>query len=280
MDNFFKKLRPLHEFIREKRWAGHIMLLVEDTMNNFISYLYVKRKIDISFLNNLPKNNLWIICVAFNNPILIKKQIESFRKNAGSEITLIIADNSSDKNKRDIIKTICEQEKICYIDLPKNPRTQASLSHSLSLNWIYYNIIKEEQPFAFGFIDHDIFPLSKIDIKEKLNTYDAYGLKQERNRDDIHTWYLWAGFCFYRTAYLNSFKPNFSSVAISNWKNSIGLDTGGGNFERVYKNSNIKVLFAKKQIDSNGSEIIDNWMHIAKASFKNQNDIDNIIKKI
>jgi hypothetical protein len=253
---------------------------MQDCVNNIYNAFYLKKKINISFLNNLPKDNLWIVCVAFNNSILIKKQIESFRKNAGSEITLIIADNSSDKNKRDIIKIMCEQEKICYIDLPKNPRTQVNLNHSLSLNWIYYNIIKEEQPFAFGFIDHDIFPLSKIDIKEKLNTYDAYGLKQERNRDNIQAWYLWAGFCFYRTAYLNSFKPNFSSVVISNWKNGIGLDTGGGNFERIYKNSNIKVLFAKKQIDSNGSEIIDNWMHIAKASFKNQNDIDNIIKKI
>jgi glycosyltransferase involved in cell wall biosynthesis len=278
MDKVFKKIRPLHEYIREHSvWLAHIMFLFEEKMNTTVNYFYLKKRSDVSCVKKLSRNAIWIFCVAFNNPPLIEKQIELFQKNSDENTILIIADNSSDTKKRTTIQHICEKGNVRYINLPKNPRTQPSLNHGLALNWLYYNVIKKEHPWAFGFIDHDIFPTRTIDIAGKLNDHDAYGLKIERKNGALSAWYLWPGFCFYQGNYFNNVKPNFSCVIISRWNGYVGLDTGGGNFEKIYKNNPGTILFATKKTSANGSEIIDDWFHVAKASFKKPEELYDIM---
>jgi hypothetical protein len=230
-------------------------------------------------LNSQPK--LLLITIAFNNPTLIEKQIELINKFAEPSTTLLIADNSSITHKRQIIREICETKNIAYISLPKNPWQQANLSHGITLNWIYYNVVKKVRPFSFGFIDHDILPMSEIKILEKLEDTPLYGLKQIRQNDELSAWYLWAGFCFFRFDYIKTKFIDFNPKVLANWHSYIGLDTGGANYDNLYKNTRpTEVSFAELSYLKNGFEKIDNWFHISKASFRTTKQLAIILNRI
>ena len=221
-----KIVRPFFELGRKNALSARIMYSILKKINDSYTKKYLERKITIDIPKDQFKDSVLLICVSFNNSDLIKKQIELFKKNASADHILIIADNSSVEQKRLEIREICERENIFYLDLPENPRKQANLNHSIALNWIYYNFVLNVTPLGFGFIDHDIFPLTEINIKSILREYDAYGLKMELQKKNISVWYLWAGFCFYQTSFISKFKPNFDSVSFSNKSNYLELDTG------------------------------------------------------
>ena len=277
----FKLIRPIFELFKKTPQSAHVMFAILEKINMIYCEHYLKLKSRSKIPSNNFNSDVFLICIAFNNSKLIKKQIQLFKKNVSPNHILVIADNSSSKEKRGEIEKICQDEKIIYLNLPKNPRKQVNLSHSLALNWVYYNFILKTQPFGFGFIDHDIFPLERINIKNKLEHYDVYGLKQERKNKNLSIWYLWAGFCFYKTSFMKMHHPNFSSVVISNWYDHVGLDTGGGNFEQIYKYNIAKVLFAEcSNKNINLGELIDTWYHIGKASFISKHDLDKIIEQL
>ncbi|MFZ2038545.1 MAG: flippase [Minisyncoccia bacterium] len=278
---FLKLAWPFFKLGKKNYWSTSLIYYILEKINKLYLTSYLKKEVPIEIPTGKYKKDVLLICVSFNDPSLIQKQIELFKKNLSANHVLIIADNSSLLQKRIEIKEICKKENIYYLDLPKNPRRQANLSHSLALNWIYYNFVLKVEPFGFGFIDHDIFSTKNANIKNLLEKYDLYGLKQERQKNNFTAWYLWAGFCFYRYSYIKQFKPNFDSMLVSDGHNHLELDTGGGNYRIFYENSGGKVLFAKQDINrKNGEEIIDEWYHIGKASSKTKEEIDIVINSL
>jgi hypothetical protein len=92
------------------------------------------------------------------------------------------------------------------------------------LNWVWRRLIRPARPAAFGFLDHDILPLAPDDPFEALERQPVAGDK----RWSGDKWFLWAGYCFFRTEVLDRVGADFSQ----DW--SIKLDTGGANWTAIY----------------------------------------------
>ena len=165
-----------------------------------------------------------------------------------------------------------------------NPQNghEASRSHALSLNWAWRHIVKQSRPRYFGVIDHDIFPIKKTTILDKLSKNRIYGHIQYRGKK----WYLWPGFSFFDKQYLDHKKLDFSPVK--------GLDTGGANWVSIYSHvrqstldipSHTYIKYRDGDVVQNTSvEKIGDWLHLMNASGwkdgKKKSNIQAIISKV
>lgn len=184
-----------------------------------------------------------MIVVSFNNDKIIEIQIDQLRKHVKDPFYLTIADNSTDKEYAGKIEKICTGKKVGYIKLPGQNYFKNSYSHGIALNWMYKNYIKKRAPVYFGFLDHDIFPVADVKLIPFLEKQPYFGLKhfaispKNENIWDKNTpgfWYLWAGFCFFKTAALQNKKIDFMPVTFQ----SICFDTGGSNWQSLYSKDN------------------------------------------
>jgi hypothetical protein len=215
------------------------------------------------------KNLLCI--VAFEQDQIIDLCLSSLRlflRNA----TVAVFDNSSSERGRTQIKKVCAQHQIPYLALPAQSTTHANRSHGLAMSWIYQQVIKELNPDAFGFIDHDLIALSPVDPFSSLVSQPVYG---SLNRGS-NAWNLWAGYCFYRSAELLDKEVNFL------YDFSRELDTGGRNWATLYQFiDKDRLTFAPDGIDSHLGlpdvthpvQLIDkNWLHIGGVSYNDNLD--------
>ncbi len=277
-----KSIRPFYESAKKIKPLGHIMFSLLEMYNEKISNDYCSIQMNesdyIQCENNA--NRIDIISVAFNNEKVIEFQIEKTKKYLKGSYNFIVADNSNMQEKSEIIKEICKKNNISYFKLPQNPWKQANLNHSVALNWIYKNYVLKRKPEIFGFLDHDIFPEKEVMIEEKFNNGKLmYGRIQEKtSTNNKNFWYLWAGFCFFKTDYILNKKVNFSSVILSGWNYYVELDTGGGNYKDIYSSINPKEVNGAAVYFKNEEEHIDEWVHIGKTSFKNESVIASAIK--
>lgn len=87
-------------------------------------------------------------------------------------------------------------------------------------------------PSAFGFLDDDLFPTAPDDPFACLTKQDFYGVVRRAGE----RWFLWAGFCLFRFAAVANqpldFRPDYFN----------GLDTGGGNWEVLYRHADLARL--------------------------------------
>lgn len=282
-----KTLRRMREVTKTFPWLAHITFSLVEYCNLLISYIYRTHSFKNTLHNNcdnLPvkeRNHLDIVTVAFNNPTLIETQINLIQKNLVGLYSYIVADNSTRKESALEIQNICHSKKVGYIKLPQNPWSQANLSHGIALNWIYHNFIKPRKAEYFGFIDHDIFPTEKISIVDKFSsTVNLYGHLQERTGNYLKPWYLWAGFCFFRLETVYTKHLNFSSVVVTSFRDLVGLDTGGGNWEPLYSQTNKKDIVLAIPSIKNGVEYLDSWIHLGKASFKTSKEINLFLETL
>jgi len=281
-----KILRRPYEWVKKYPPLAHIVLSSMEGANMQCDRTYRKKPARASV--NIPsadffKDKVAVITIAFNKPELVESQILCFQKNVSSDSYLIIADNSLDQKARQAILALCQKNNVGYISLPPNPRKQINLSHSIALNWVYYNLIQKIKPYGFGFVDHDLFPLQSTNIKEILEKHSLYGLYQERQKTNLKAWYLWAGFSFFRYSYLKEVgahdKMNFSSVIVSTWQGFLELDTGGGNWLPLYSKTPANaVKHAIQTVD--GVENIDGWVHLHAASQKSHDEIQENLRHI
>ena len=228
-----------------------------------------------NFLIDKSKNTL-IMTVSFNNETVIKKQIELIEKFCKDSYVYIVADNSTDINKRTNIKEICINRNILYYPLPiNNPfnNYDPSSSHGAALNYLWKNIVDKISHIDYIMIlDHDIFPTNYFSVEEMLNNQPFYGLVKERKLG----WYLWPGFCCYK-------KESCIGKVINFLPSEYG-DTGSSNYLSLYQNFDLykvnkatfecvdldinKVECSDKYIDQkNRIEIIDTkWIHLINAA--------------
>jgi len=208
----------------------------------FVRKKNINNRSDTRLIENKP---LCFVTIAFNNIFLIEEQIRLVKKHiTDNNYIHIIADNSSEKEKRESIKAVCTKENIPYFSLPFNwfskIHKRPSYSHGLAMNWVYYNLIQKIKPGVFGFTDHDIFPTKPYSIMQKIGHQDLYGKLNNRTPNNHHQliWYLWAGFCFFKYESVKNLNMNFLPCKVDD----IFLDSGGSNYFSLYSKYDLDQL--------------------------------------
>jgi hypothetical protein len=178
-----------------------------------------------------------LVTVAFADPQLLSWQIRLVCRYVPGAVHAIV-DNSPADAAAAVNARIAADAGVAYVRAPPNPwsgqgaRDAASRSHGIVLNWTWHNIIRPGAPEAFGFIDHDIFPTAPDDPFAPLAGQDVYGVVRTAGP----RWFLWAGFCMFRFAAVKDKPLDFGQ----DW--FIGLDTGGGNWNALYRRIDRKSL--------------------------------------
>ena len=156
----------------------------------------------------LPENNrkVMVVTIAFNNDAVLRHQITHMRENwQDADIEYIVADNSPTVERQNAIRSVCEELNVSYINIPKSPKINkisGSYSHGAAAMWVYYNYILKRNPYCFGFIDHDLFPIKPFKVLDKLGDMPYYGYKMDRGS----AWYLWMGLLFFKTSLIKDFE--------------------------------------------------------------------------
>lgn len=198
--------------------------------------------------------------VAFNTPWVVDIVTAAWIRNCRN-MSLVVADNSSDAAARRQIEDICASRAIAYVALPPNPERNPNRSHGIAMNWTYYNVIRHVAPTIFGFIDHDCFPIQPVDIPSKMSGKTAYGRRWSASGPGP-AWQLWAGLCFFAFDALKASNPDFKPLR------SHGLDTGGGNWPRFYSRLDpADVLVAGEEKLGLSVADDDSWRRIFDGTF-------------
>lgn len=211
------RLRPVLHALKTRRYQR-------------ITRKYVKRDPigdgNLTALRSVIQNKKLLVTIAFNDWEMIERQLLAIRKFIPGPLHLI-ADNSSDEFLSQQIKAACIRLHAPYVRLPRNPwdHRSPSRSHGLALNWVWHQIIRPGEPELFGFLDHDLVPVAPDDPFAILMSLDIAGDK----RWAADRWFLWAGYCFFRTAFLRGKDVDFGQ----DW--FLGLDTGGRNWRSIYR---------------------------------------------
>jgi hypothetical protein len=246
----------------------------KEVRNDFLLSRYVNKKsIDVAsfleFNKNLEGKNIAVV-IAFEQPWALNFLLEQAEVNL-INTHIIVFDNSKNTQKRQSIKDVCKKNNVHYLSLPPNTTKHVNRSHGLAMSWAYHNVIKQLKPNIFTFLDHDLIPLSKINLEEKVEYQPVYGLL---NKGNNNYWSLWAGFCSFRYNFVKESNLNFL------YDFSRGLDTGGRNWDRIYNNLSFteitftdrifKEIAAPLSSDFREVEILDySWVHMSGISYNN-----------
>lgn len=228
--------------------------------------IYLRKKSLGEKLFCLDQSDFDLITVSFNNEFVVDYQIRLIKKNLEDNHVHTVFDNSPTEEKQKKIEQVCVSHRVNYVKLPANPYCGevGSASHGVALNWIYRNFISVRQPEFFGFIDHDIFPVEKTSILDKLISVDIFGKIDERGS----RWYLWPGFSFFRFNFLKGKKINFMPEP--------GVDTGGKNWWPLYSKMDkdklpslritLENLHPGCNLQTDMYEKMGDWIHTVNAS--------------
>lgn len=202
-----------------------------------MEFLFMLRDVKSLYHSNLNLSpvdeieSIDLVTIAFNNPKVIELQNHYIKKHLVGNIHRIVVDNSSNTERSEQIKEICERDRIGYVRLHKNRmEIFGNYNHGTAVNWTYRHIVKPRGAWGFGFIDHDIFPVQDINIAQILKKQPIYGAQRKWN--DL--WYLSAIISFFKTSFVEDKQFDFMPITI----NGTYLDTGGGNWLTMYKNMN------------------------------------------
>ena len=206
--------------------------------------------------------------IAFEQPWALNWLLQMANRNL-ADATVLVFDNSRNPSKRVEIEQVCKQNDVPYLALPANPTTHVNRSHGMAMTWVYYNVVRAINPHIFGFIDHDLIPVRKVSIADKLTGQPVYGLL---NQNKFGFWSLWAGYCFFDYAGTEGKAINFL------YDFSRDLDTGGRNWNSLYRGldqQQLRVAVTENiimKVPSGGNsrpvQFIDgNWLHIGGISY-------------
>jgi hypothetical protein len=169
-----------------------------------------------------------LVTIAHNDATAIEMQSAALARFV-PEALYVVGDNSTEERASAEIAAVAGRRALAYVRLPAQPRLdgrRASRAHGLALNWIWRNILRPGEPAAFGFLDHDLYPTAPDDPFAILERQPVYGAPRWVG----DRWFLWAGFCFFRFDAVKHLPLDFGQ----DW--FIGLDTGGGNWNVLYRN--------------------------------------------
>ncbi len=170
-----------------------------------------------------------LLTVAFEDSEILQAHLRLCRKFVAHDLH-IVGDNSRNPSVVEANRRVADAHGARHIWLPENPwtaRNAGSRSHGAAMNWLWRNILRRGRPKAFGFLDHDLFPTAPDAPFALLKNHAFHG----DQRSAGSRWFLWAGYCFFDFEAVKSFELDFGL----DW--FAGLDTGGANFEILYKHA-------------------------------------------
>ncbi len=192
------------------------------------------------------------VAVAFNTPWAIRLLLRTTSENF-VDATLIVVDNSSKGEAREEIRALCAEAGVPYLPLPPNPIRHACRSHGAALNWTYHNLIVPLRPAVFAFIDHDLFPLSPIDLASRVADQPVFGLSTPPG----FGWSIWAGYCVYDFAEASQHELDFGT------DRARGHDTGGRNWVEYYRHlDRDRIRLVDPQIVALKDPVTDNMFEV------------------
>jgi hypothetical protein len=222
--------RPLAEYSladwRRLRPLNHRFKTLRYRLVNLAHMHRPARGGDVGTLARSIRGKKPLVTIAFAYPQAIEWQARLMRAYVPQAVHLI-ADNSRDDASAAEIASLAERYGLGYVRLPANPWERGSRSHGIAMNWVWHNIIRPGEPDAFGFLDHDLFPTAPDDPFAALATQDFFGLVRTAGP----RWFLWAGFCMFKFDRVRHQPLDFGQ----DW--FAGLDTGGGNWEVLYRHA-------------------------------------------
>lgn len=265
----------------------------EDRINEFMSVPLKKCLLLNLDFREIRKYKYNIVSTSYSSPMCIEYQIKTLRKFFKESFYFTVLDCNFDKvNCSKEILNISKQYKIGYIKLPDNPcgLRETSQRHGTSLTWAYRNFIRPVGLKYFGILDQDCFPVRDIYMSNYLNLYKIYGYTyystSKINYPKIGTrWTFHPCVNFFKFSYVKKYDLDF----IPDWNLIDILDTGGCNWNVLYKDLDIK-LFPKIDICSVSSKIgdgyisylnIDNptsWIHMTRSCYHYRDPKDKIIE--
>ncbi|HVY06716.1 MAG TPA: hypothetical protein VHB46_12135 [Burkholderiales bacterium] len=194
----------------------------------WLSFYYSKRPAQLdAFLDSqshLAGKSIAAV-IAFEQPWALNWLLRMAKRNV-SDTNVLVFDNSRDHAKRRDIERACNDNGVAYLGLPANPTTHVNRSHGMAMSWVYRNVIRAIRPRSFGFLDHDLIPVRKATVADKLENQPIYGLV---NVGKFGFWSLWAGYSFFDFALTTGKSINFL------YDFSRDLDTGGRNWNSLYR---------------------------------------------
>ena len=251
----------------------------------FIRLVSTKGRMADAYISDDVKNRqMMIVTVAFNHIGLIEKQIELVKRYVrDKDYCHVIADNSPSKEKRASIKALCEAQGVSYVPVPRRIERccwhrffWGGISHGGALNWLFYKYLPLTTPHRFALLDHDVFPLTDVNLMLTLGDREFYGVSRIKE----HGWYLWPGWCIFNYQFMKEHSPNFLPV----YAGDSYLDSGGHNYFQVYQSfdfrtisfpkvmthriKNTKGLARPDQVYHNDciQIIADSWIHLINGS--------------
>ncbi len=224
---------------------------------------------------NLRGKNI-VLVIAFEQPWALNWLLRMANTNL-ADATVLVFDNSRNASKRSELEQVCKRNDVPYLALPANPTRHVNRSHGMAMTWVYHNVVRAINPGIFGFIDHDLIPVRKVSIADKLAGQPVYGLL---NQNKLGFWSLWAGYCFFNYAGTEGKSINFL------YDFSRDLDTGGRNWNSLYRNLDPRQLrtatfenVSTKAPSVNDPRLVQfvdrDWLHIGGISYS-YNSPENI----
>lgn len=210
----WQHLRPFTQTLKTLRYRA-------------IDFIHMRRPSpsgDLASLISSVQGRHVLVTIAYCDPEVIAWQVPLVRRYVPQALH-VVADNTPDDEQADSIERYARRGGALYLRLPKNPWGTGSRSHGIAMNWVWHNVLRSGKPAAFGFLDHDIFPLAPVDPFAILSAQSFHGMVRRAGK----RWYLWAGFCFFRFDAVYNLPLDFGQ----DW--FIGLDTGGGNWSILYE---------------------------------------------
>lgn len=192
----------------------------------------------------------------------------------------LVFDNSPTPQARAEIERVCRERKTPYLALPAYRTHHQNRSHAFAMTWVFRNVARALKPRMFAFIDHDLIPFRTVEFGKLLNGQPFYGpvrANKSASPEEIgnRSWSLWAGYSLFDFSTVKELPLNFL------YDFSRGLDTGGRNWECLYKHyNNPRPVFADSRkvslTDSRTGKshlvrIVDRrWLHFRGASYRRE----------
>jgi len=213
------------------------------------------------------RNRNIALVVAFEQPWVLDWLLRMAQRNL-TDTTVLVFDNSRRTVARRDIERVCRNRDISYIALPANPTRHPNRSHGMAMTWIFHNVVRAIKPRMFAFLDHDMIPIRKTGLSERLADQPFFG----KLRTSAWAWQLWAGYCLFDYSTVADLQMNFL------YDFSQKLDTGGRNWGCLYRNHDRdRLRFADSRHvevrdpatgNTMSMEIVDDrWLHIGNISY-------------
>lgn len=208
------------------------------------------------------------LVIAFEQPWALDWQLRMAQRNLLDNHAILVFDNSRRAAARLEIEHVCRDRGAFYFALPVNFTRHVNRSHGMAMTWVFHNVVRAIQPRMFAFLDHDLIPIEKISLAQRLADQPFYG----DLRTNPWSWNLWAGYCLYNFQSVANLPLNFL------YDFSQKLDTGGRNWRCLYQNhEKQQFAFAKSTsvtvkapdiATPRAVQMVDNsWLHIGSISY-------------